>query len=228
LDLRRDASRLLALSGARAERPRVFERSRGALFLDRDGVLNEKAPEGDYVREPDAYQLLPGVAEALAALRSMLPGLRIAVVTNQRGIATGKVTDTAAAAVNQRLRDDLASSGVTLDRIEVCPHDDGVCDCRKPATGMFERALRDWPEIVPARSAVIGDSAVDMLAGHRIGARTFLVGQAERRIAESNAARRVGAAPDEEADSLPTLVADGRLTAWLSDGTITRASSRRS
>lgn len=191
---------------------------RGALFLDRDGVLNAKAPEGAYVTSVDDLELLPGVPEALGALRAAVPGLRIAVVTNQRGLARGSMTQADLDAIHDGLRARLSAAGGDVDRIEVCPHEGDACDCRKPGTGLFQRALAAWPELAPEACALVGDSASDLVAGRRIGARTYLVGQPGRRLAEGGLARAQGAAPDEEADSLPALVADGRLVAWLRDG----------
>jgi D-glycero-D-manno-heptose 1,7-bisphosphate phosphatase len=193
---------------------------RGALFLDRDGVLNAKAPEGAYVTSVDDLAVLPGVPEALGALRAAVPGLRIAVVTNQRGVARGRMTEADLARIHAALRARLAAAGGDVDRIEVCPHEGDACDCRKPGVGLFQRVASAWPDLDPAACALVGDSVSDLVAGRRFGARTYLVGERGRRLAEGGLARAQGAAPDEEADSLPALVADGRLVAWLRDGAI--------
>lgn len=193
---------------------------RGVLFLDRDGVLNAKAPEGAYVTSVDALTVLPGVPEALGALRTAVPGLRVAVVTNQRGVARGRMSAADLDAIHAALRARLAAAGGDVDRIEVCPHEGDACDCRKPGTGLLRRAAAAWPDLDPAACALVGDSASDLVAGRRFGARTYLVGDRGRRLAEGGLARAQGAAPDEEADSLPALVADGRLAAWLRDGAI--------
>lgn len=193
---------------------------RGVLFLDRDGVLNAKAPESAYITSTDALEVLPGVPEALAALRAAVPGLRIAVVTNQRGLARGRMTADDLEAIHDALRARLAAAGGGVDRIEVCPHEGDACACRKPGTGLFEQVRAAWPDLVPEACALVGDSVSDLVAGRRYGARTFLVGDPGRRLAEGGLARAQGAAPDEEADSLPALVADGRLAAWLRDGAV--------
>lgn len=195
----------------------------GALFLDRDGVLNAPAPEGEYICRPADLVVLPGVPAALGSLRRAVPGLRIAIVTNQRGVALGRMTLEDVDAVNARLRAALLAEGGDVDRAEVCPHDEHACDCRKPAPGMLLRALAAWPGAVATESAIAGDSRRDMMAGARVGARTYLVGEPGRRRTEAAAAAALGAPPDEEADSLPALVADGRLTAWLRDGRIVPA-----
>jgi D-glycero-D-manno-heptose 1,7-bisphosphate phosphatase len=185
------------------------------LFLDRDGVLNEKAPAGRYIVAPYDLRLLPGVGEALATLRAEVPGLRIAVVTNQRGLALGILTPEALEDAHTRLREQLAAAGARIDRIEVCPHDEGTCMCRKPGTGLFERVLSAWPDASAERSAMVGDSAADIIAGRRIGVRTYLVGDPERRSSEAATARAAAAEPDEQALSLASLVADGQLSAWF-------------
>ena len=192
----------------------------GALFLDRDGVLNAKAPEGSYVTSPDALEVLPGVPEALGALRAAVPGLRIAVVTNQRAVARGRMSAADLDAIHARLRATLAAAGGDVDRIEVCLHEGDACECRKPGIGLFRRTFDAWPDLDPAACALVGDSATDLVAGRRAGVRTYLVGDRERRLAEAAVARARGAAPDAEAASLPELVADGRLVAWLRDGVV--------
>jgi D-glycero-D-manno-heptose 1,7-bisphosphate phosphatase len=188
------------------------------LFLDRDGVMNETAPTGAYVTDAAAFRLLPGVPQALAELRHAVPGLHIAVVTNQRGIARGQVSAATVDALHAQLRRELRAAGGDVDSIEVCPHEIDACDCRKPALGMFHRVLASFPGVDPHACAIVGDSASDMEAGHRLGARTYLVGDRARREAVRRATVERGVRVDEEADSLPLLVGDGRLVAWLRDG----------
>ena len=167
---------------------------------------------------PDQLRVLPGVGEALATLRTEVPGLRIAVITNQRGIARGLMTAETLEEIHARLRADLARDGATVDRIEVCPHEISTCDCRKPGLALFEQALAAWPGVEVSGAAVVGDSAVDVIAGERLGARTYLVGDPDRRADEAAIAATAGATPAEEAASLPALVDDSRLGRWLRDG----------
>jgi D-glycero-D-manno-heptose 1,7-bisphosphate phosphatase len=192
--------------------------SAGVLFLDRDGVINEKAPEGQYIRSLAQLRLIEGVAESIGRLRQEVPGLRIAIVSNQRGIARGLLTRADVELIDRKLLSELASAGGFVDRIEICPHEAGSCDCRKPATGMLERVLRAWPERSAVASAMVGDSSSDIVAGARIGARTYLVGEASRRSTQAAIAAAAGHAPDVQARSLPELVRDGALARWLRDG----------
>jgi D-glycero-D-manno-heptose 1,7-bisphosphate phosphatase len=100
------------------------------------------------------------------------------VVTNQRGIALGQMTAADVAAVHDRLHELLAEQGARVDAIFVCPHDRGVCACRKPGTLMLERA-RDLLRLDSLRDCVmIGDSPTDVLAGRAAGARSVYLGAA--------------------------------------------------
>ena len=156
------------------------ERDGRYVLLDRDGTINE---EIGYVLHADELRLLPGVAEALRELRDL--GLGFVVVTNQSPIGRGMLDPEGLEAIHDRLRELLAASGVTLDRIEVCPHrpDEG-CACRKPGTLMVERAAAVLG-FDPAESWIVGDHAGDLRLGRAVGARTILVrtGHGEEELA---------------------------------------------
>lgn len=143
-------------------------------FLDRDGTINESPPEGDYVSAPEEVRLLPGAAEAIRLLNEH--PAQVVVVTNQRGIALGRMTEADLAAVNARLEAELAASGARLDGIVHCPHQAGACDCRKPGTGMFERAEREIEGVQIAGGAMVGDTAKDVESGRRLGLATARIG----------------------------------------------------
>ncbi len=143
------------------------------VFLDRDGVINRKPPTGEYVTRWSDFEFLPGVPDAIARMTSA--GLRVVVATNQRGIARGLVEKAEVERIHRRMAGILAKSGGRIDAVYYCPHDDGECDCRKPATGLFRRAQSDDPATDFAQSVVIGDSLTDIQAGSAIGARTILI-----------------------------------------------------
>jgi D-glycero-D-manno-heptose 1,7-bisphosphate phosphatase len=178
-------------------------------------VLNVRAPEGEYITGIERMRLQPGVPEALAVVRRTLPGVPVVVVTNQRGIARGLVSRATVDAIDERIRDLVRAAGGDLDAFEVCPHDVGVCDCRKPALGMFQRALGRHGGTSAADSVMVGDSLSDLQAGAALGARTVLVGDEGGRASMRAAALGHDVPIDAEAASLAELVASGRLTDWL-------------
>lgn len=177
-----------------------------AVFLDRDGALNIKAPEGRYITGWGEFELLPGVAAALRELRRRDPSARIIVITNQRGVARGQIDLASLDDLHARMRDELRAAGVELDGIYVCPHEADSCDCRKPEPGLLRRALADLPEIEPERSALVGDSLADLEAAQRFGCAAFLVGPPDRRRVVMAGAAARGVPVTGEAASLPALL----------------------
>jgi histidinol-phosphate phosphatase family protein len=143
------------------------------VFLDRDGVLNHKAQPGQYITRSEDLIVLPGVAEAVATLNRS--GRKVIVVTNQRGIALGLYSQEDLSRIHDKLRAQLAAHEAHLDAIYICPHEAGQCDCRKPLTGLFDQAFRDFPEATPHRSVMVGDSLRDIEAGNRAGMATVLI-----------------------------------------------------
>ena len=172
------------------------------IFLDRDGVVNEKVPEGSFVTRWDDFHLLPGVPEAIARLNRA--GMRVLVVSNQRGVALGRYSPEDVAAIHARLQQELAAHGAHVDAFYFCPHDRDMCDCRKPLPGMFEQARRDYPQIEAAASAIIGDSASDIEFGKRLGMRTiFIEGDPAK---QKPGTREAGARADARFSSLTEAV----------------------
>jgi D-glycero-D-manno-heptose 1,7-bisphosphate phosphatase len=143
------------------------------VFLDREGIVNRKPPEGTYVTCWEQFDLLPGVDQAIARLNRS--GRKVIIVTNQRGVALGHMTQADLDDIHNRLREHLAHRGAHLDAIYSCPHDVGQCHCRKPDTGLFERAFADFPDARPHNSVMIGDSLSDIEAGTRMGMSTIFV-----------------------------------------------------
>lgn len=138
------------------------------LFLDRDGVLNRRIV-GGYVRLPEELIILPEVPKSIAQLNSIF-GLTL-VVTNQRGIGIGYMTEEELTLVHEKLRNSLASEGGKIDQIYHCPHDrEEDCGCRKPYTGMAIQAMKEFPQIDPRKSVMVGDTRSDMLFGRTLGA----------------------------------------------------------
>jgi len=141
-----------------------------AIFLDRDGVINRRPPEGLYVTRWEDFHILPGVVEAIAVLNRA--GLSVIVVTNQRCVAKGLMTAAQLEEMHKRMTDSLAREGATVDATYYCPHEvEPSCDCRKPAPGMLLKAARSRG-IELSASWMIGDSDIDIEAGRNAGCKT--------------------------------------------------------
>jgi D-glycero-D-manno-heptose 1,7-bisphosphate phosphatase len=143
------------------------------VFLDRDGILNEKMPEHRYVTRWDEFRVLPGVPESLRRFNDA--GLRVVVVSNQRGIAKGLYTSADLETIHTQFQRLLDLDGARIDAFFICPHETDECNCRKPLPGLFEQAVARFPEITPETSVMIGDSPTDIEFGRRVGMRTILV-----------------------------------------------------
>jgi D-glycero-D-manno-heptose 1,7-bisphosphate phosphatase len=143
------------------------------VFLDRDGILNEKMPEHRYVTRWEEFRVLPGVPQALRRLNDA--GLRVLVVSNQRGIAKGLYAAADLEAIHAQFQRLLEREGAHIDAFFICPHETDECNCRKPLPGLFEQAVARFPEITPATSVMIGDSPTDVEFGRRLGMKTILV-----------------------------------------------------
>jgi D-glycero-D-manno-heptose 1,7-bisphosphate phosphatase len=172
------------------------------VFLDRDGVLNRKMPEGAYVCDWAQFQWLPGAIEAVARMNRA--GLTVILVSNQRGIALGLYTHEQLNLIHTNMQSQLERHGARLDAIYYCPHDHGQCHCRKPEAGLFEQAWQRFSQANPQNSLVIGDSLSDIQAGHRLGMKTiFINGEADSQKAGATVAAELA---DEVASSLLNAV----------------------
>ncbi len=141
-----------------------------AVFLDRDGVINQKPPEGEYVTRWEDFHVVPGVAEGVALLNRT--GYSVIVVTNQRCIAKGLMTVAELENMHERMIELLARAGAIVDGVFYCPHElEPVCECRKPAPGMLLNAAR-LHGIDLSGSWMIGDSDIDIQAGRNAGCNT--------------------------------------------------------
>lgn len=139
-------------------------------FLDRDGTLVE---DRGYVHRVEDYARLPGAVEGLRLLGAA--GFRLAIVTNQSGIARGLYGVAEFRAFQAHLERDFAAHGVRFDAVYFCPHlPEAGCVCRKPKPGLLERARRELGADL-ARSIVIGDSARDASMARAAGCRAICV-----------------------------------------------------
>jgi len=144
--------------------------SHKAVFIDRDGTINV---DTNYVNSPEQLILLPNSGKAIKLLNQNK--FRIAVVSNQSGVARGYLTLKTLGAIHRKLRQLLKKDGAILDAIYYCPyHPDEKTPCRKPDIGMARQAEKDL-KISLGKSYMIGDSRADIEFGNNIGAKTILV-----------------------------------------------------
>jgi len=148
-------------------------RSARCVFFDRDGIVN-RSPGAGYVTRLEDFHILPEFLRALEVVNRK--GYLAIVVTNQRGVSLGQMSAATVEQIHDRLLATVAEQGLRLDAVYYCPHEDGQCDCRKPAPGMLLRAAEEFG-VDLSRSWMVGDSDRDIEAGRAAGCRTVLVGK---------------------------------------------------
>jgi len=149
-------------------------KNRWTLFLDRDGVINQRLPE-DYVKHPDEFIFIDGVTEALVKLAGAFNP--IIVVTNQQGIGRGIMTMTQLQSVHDKMLLEINAKGGRIDAVYFSPDlRNSQSFTRKPAVGMGLKARKQFPSINFKKSIIAGDSYSDILFGYRLGMITVLIG----------------------------------------------------
>jgi len=146
------------------------------IFMDRDGVIN-KDPGGwtkyNYVTEPNEFHFLPGALKALKLLHANR--IRVVIISNQAGVSKGCFTKDMLSRVNSKMCDEIGKAGGAIDDVYYCIHkDEDNCACRKPKTGMLEKALAKY-RLNPKNTFMVGDSKVDVMAGRGAGIKTIFV-----------------------------------------------------
>ncbi|MBN8548411.1 MAG: HAD-IIIA family hydrolase [Deltaproteobacteria bacterium] len=169
---------------------------RPAIFLDRDGTLNEHV---EYLGDPKKFKMLPGVIEAIKGFNDL--GYRVAVITNQPGIGMGYFTLEDFYRVTRELLAPVGKSGARIDKVYFCPHSHAEnCTCRKPKAGLVERAVKDL-NVDLSQSVMIGDTTVDVETARRAGVKSILL--------------KTGlAGTDKGFDAKPDYTADNILAAF--------------
>jgi len=152
---------------------------KSVIFIDRDGVINKEMPEGEYVKRWNQFHFLPGVFQAFKMLREN--GFLAIVVTNQRCIAKGIISEEDLKEIHNKMMMQIKQHGGEIDAIYFCPHDvSDNCDCRKPKPGMILEAINDLEkqgiQIDFKKSYMIGNSETDILAGKNSGLTTIKTG----------------------------------------------------
>jgi D,D-heptose 1,7-bisphosphate phosphatase len=177
--------------------------SNHAIFLDRDGTLNE---DPGYISDPEKVVLFPETGEALFLLKKY--GFLLIIISNQSGIARGMMTNKEVEAVNNKINTLLSEYKVKVDAFYYCPaHPDYSsvedCDCRKPSPKLVFEAVKEF-NIDLEKSYFIGDAASDIQCGKNAGIKTILVrtGKGEESFSIL-----------QKENNLPTFVADNLLNA---------------
>jgi D-glycero-D-manno-heptose 1,7-bisphosphate phosphatase len=150
---------------------------RPALFMDRDGTISE---EVGYVNHPARFRLFPYTAEAIKLLNEN--GWLAIVVTNQAGVARGYFSEDVIIQIHEQVQRDLQNASAKLDAIYYCAHHPSVgeppyrldCDCRKPRTGLIDRAAADF-QIDLGRSWMVGDRYGDLELARNAGLHSAFV-----------------------------------------------------
>jgi D-glycero-D-manno-heptose 1,7-bisphosphate phosphatase len=146
---------------------------RRAIFLDRDGTLNLKPQEHEYVTSAAAFVWLPGAREGLALLAR--GGFALTVVSNQRGVARGLLSRETLAQIEETMQSDLEPYGCAITAFRYCVHNGDDCDCRKPKPGMI-LDLAEELNLDLGSSWMVGDAESDARAGEAAGCKTAVVG----------------------------------------------------
>jgi D-glycero-D-manno-heptose 1,7-bisphosphate phosphatase len=179
---------------------------RQALFLDRDGVLNE---EVNYLHDPRDLVMIPGVGAVVAACNRR--GVVVVTVTNQAGIGRGLYDVDAFWNVNRAITRELARDGATIDGWYFCPHHpDAGCACRKPSPTMLHIASSQLG-IDLERSVMVGDKITDLEAARAAGVRAVLVRTGHGRDDER---RLLAAGRTALFDACRDSLADARDVIW--------------
>ncbi len=150
------------------------ESERRAVFLDRDGIINEKLPEGSYVTSWEGFIFIDRVREAISLLSKT--NYQIIVVTNQRAIAKGLMRPEDLQYIHTNMVEKIREYGGRIDKIYTCPHEIGQCSCRKPLAGMLDKAKEELGVILE-NSWVIGDSSSDIKMGKSRKCKTIYIGE---------------------------------------------------
>ena len=174
-----------------------------AVFLDRDGVINRDAPEGNYLTSVEEIIILPRVPEALNILKKK--GYSLIVVSNQGAIAREFNTFEGVEKMNEEInRRIFQEVGIKIDAFYFCPHHPkGTipeyainCNCRKPSPGMLLEAAKRY-DIDLSGSYMVGDRTADVVAGKSAGCKTFLVKSPKNHLViTSNSGYDIHAKPD--------------------------------
>lgn len=181
---------------------------RPAVFLDRDGTLNE---EVGYLSRPEDLALIPGAGAAVRRINQA--GMAAVVISNQSGVARGYFDEVTLGSIHQRLREELEKVGASLDGIYYCPHHpEGVveeyrkeCGCRKPEIGMIRKAVQELA-VELSNSYMVGDHIKDIRLAVNAGMRSVMIMTGHGKDVWARAGEAEQSLPDHVAEDLAAAV----------------------
>lgn len=141
------------------------------ILLDRDGVINYDSD--DFIKSPDEWHAIPGSLEAIALLNKA--GIKVAIASNQSGLARGYFTEETLQKIHQKMLNELKQYNGHIDKIFYCPHGpNDNCECRKPKPGMLLQAFKYF-NVKPEEACFAGDSQRDIDAAKTAGCHPILI-----------------------------------------------------
>jgi D-glycero-D-manno-heptose 1,7-bisphosphate phosphatase len=152
-------------------------------FLDRDGVINK---DTEYLYKIDDFEF---TSDCVVGLKRLIDkGYLLIIVTNQSGIGRGYYSEQDYQALTTWYLDELLMQGVSIQAVYHCPHSPEFgCDCRKPKSGLFRQALKQYPEIDLSQSLMIGDKLSDLKAANSVGVQRLVLVESENKKDAYNA-----------------------------------------
>lgn len=140
------------------------------VILDRDGVINEYPGDYDYVKSPEAFKMLPGVKKAVKMLNNA--NFKVCIASNQAGVTKGIYTQEVLDKITRKMHEELKEEGAKIDEVNYCIHrDEDNCSCRKPKTGLLEKAAGNNK----SQAYFIGDTLRDVITAKNFGCKSILV-----------------------------------------------------
>jgi len=173
------------------------------VFLDRDGVINDNSANY-YVKNWEEFTFLPGAKEAVRRLAER-DDVKIFIVSNQAGVGKGEVSAERVEEINQQMKEELEAAGGRVDGVYYCPHTpDDRCSCRKPESGLLERAMQECG-VKSDRRFMVGDALSDVQAGRKASAVSIMV-KTGRGEAQLKSLKADAPGPDHVAEDISEAV----------------------
>ena len=163
--------------------PKLIIDNSWTLFLDRDGVINEKL-ENDYVKNWDEFKFKEGALQAIVGLGKIFG--RVFVVTNQRGVGLSLMTEEILNVIHDKMLSEVVKVSGRIDKIYYCTSTDQSAECRKPNIGMGLKAKNDYPEIEFSKSIMVGDTISDIEFGKNLGMKTVFIRNGNETVESDN------------------------------------------